>query len=117
METETIITDFNRVNGILVELTMKEITSAIYSDLVDFYEKYRNTDFANWIEYELKNSKTTLDRLSQIVNAICQSSQNNIYKVRTDEFKGNLERSLKSAKEDFMYKKRGIWNTIKNTIA
>ncbi len=61
MKTEAIITDFNRVNGILVELTTKEITSAIYSDLVDFYEKYRNTDFANLIEYELKNSKTGLD--------------------------------------------------------
>ncbi|MBR5957311.1 MAG: hypothetical protein IKZ99_03005 [Salinivirgaceae bacterium] len=85
------------------------MTYAIYSNLIDFYEKYRDSDFAILFEDELKNSETDLDRLYQIVSAICQRSQNEIYKRRTDKFKYELERDLERAKDDYEEENKRYW--------
>ena len=85
------------------------MTYAIYSNLIDFYEKYRDSDFAILFEDELKNSETDLDRLYQVVSAICQRSQNEIYKRRTDKFKYEFERDLERAKDDYEEENKRYW--------
>ena len=101
MRTEELITDFNRVNEILIDLTIKEMTLDWYSFLIDFNKEYSIWNFSSFIEEDLKCDMEQLVIFYRIVSVISHRPCSDVYKQRINKFKDELERNIDSANDAY----------------